>query len=449
MPCDLETFTGSQQQTLTHRRYLISNWAHFMPEQRASTPPSSPPGESLIRPFMPELDTVRGIAVLGVVLLHAFYWQYAGLSFSPWARRFMAATQPGWLGVNLFFVLSGFLITGILLDSKNKPHFYRRFYTRRALRILPAYYLLLILLLLLRTSSAAFVGLSFVYMANMTDFFGVACDYGPLWSLAVEEHFYILWPTVVRNLTAWRLTLVSASMVVLIPLLRATSFVLGYRSGLAWYTCFVADGLAAGSLLAIVLCTSVTRSQVKSLCRSLLGASILLGIAGQPFGILTRNQLLGAALQFTTINAFFAGILLLFLLAGTKQRKTLREPLPASLSRMPQLRTISQPTSCVPHLRPDLPTLSSAIHTIKWSFRAGAAEVCLGGRRCNWNRLPFTKILRGKISALEGLPRTGDVWIRREGSRCNDRRQRRSTQENDNRVSRRTQNVFLLKESQV
>ena len=90
---------------------------------------------------MPELDTLRGVAVLGVLLLlllHAFYWRYAGLSFGPWARRFLAATQPGSTGVNLFFVFSGFLIMGILLDSKDKPHFYRRFYTRRALRILPA-----------------------------------------------------------------------------------------------------------------------------------------------------------------------------------------------------------------------------------------------------------------------------------------------------------------------
>lgn len=292
-----------------------------MPPQYAPTPPTSPPNEALIRSFMPELDTVRGIAVLGVVLLHAFYWQYAGLSFGPWARRFMAATQLGWMGVNLFFVLSGFLITGILLDSKNKPHFFRRFYTRRALRILPAYYLLLILLLLLRSSSAAFVGLSFVYLANMTDFFGVANDYGPLWSLAVEEHFYILWPTVVRNLTARRLAMISASIVVLTPLLRAASFALGHRAGLDWYTWFVADGLAAGSLLAIVLRTSVARAQVKTLCRSLLGASILLGLAGQPFGILTRNRLLGAALQFTTINGFFAGILLLFLLAGTSNAR--------------------------------------------------------------------------------------------------------------------------------
>jgi peptidoglycan/LPS O-acetylase OafA/YrhL len=292
-----------------------------MPPQSGPSSASSLLTEPLIRPFMPELDTLRGIAVLGVVLLHAFYWQFAGMSFGPWARRFMAATQPGWTGVNLFFVLSGFLITGILLDSKDKPHFYRRFYTRRALRILPAYYLLLILLLLLRSSSAAFVGLSFVYLANMTGFFGVACDYGPLWSLAVEEHFYILWPTVVRNVTARRLTLVSGSLVVLIPVLRATSFAVGHRGGLDWYTWFVADGLAAGSLLAIMLRTSISRAQVRTLCASLLGVALLLGVGGRPFGILTRNRLLGAALQFSVLNAFFAGILLLFLLAGTSNAR--------------------------------------------------------------------------------------------------------------------------------
>jgi peptidoglycan/LPS O-acetylase OafA/YrhL len=275
------------------------------------------PAAGLIRPFMPELDTLRGIAVIGVVLLHGFSWQYSGMSFSPWARRFMAATQPGWMGVNLFFVLSGFLITGILLDSKTRPNFYRRFYTRRALRILPAYYALLIVLLLLRSASTAFVGLSFVYLANVTNFFGVACDYGPLWSLAVEEHFYIAWPTVVRRLTMRRLAWVSAAIVVLVPVLRAISFSLGWRDGLDWYTWFVADGLATGGLLAILLRASVSRGQIKRLCSLLLGSSILVGVAGQPFGILTRSRLVGAGLQLTTINVLFAGVLLLFLLAGS------------------------------------------------------------------------------------------------------------------------------------
>jgi peptidoglycan/LPS O-acetylase OafA/YrhL len=271
---------------------------------------------------MPELDAIRGIAVVGVLLLHGFSWQYGGLQFGGLARIFLGATQPGWIGVNLFFVLSGFLITGILLDSKKNPHFYRCFYTRRALRILPAYYSLLILLLLLQLSSVGFVGLSFLYLANVTTIFGVACRYGPLWSLAVEEHFYIFWPALVRKLTSTRLAMVSAGILVFVPVLRAVCFDLGWgKDGLAWYTWFVADGLAAGSLLAIVLRSSITRKRVEQLCALLLGFGSLLGALGWCFGIGTRERLLGAALQHTTINIFFAGVLLLFLLAGSSSKK--------------------------------------------------------------------------------------------------------------------------------
>jgi peptidoglycan/LPS O-acetylase OafA/YrhL len=288
-----------------------------MPSDQQSTPASAAPEAQLLRPFMPELDMLRGIAVLAVLLLHAFYWQYGSSSFEPWAGKFMNVTRFGWTGVNLFFVLSGFLITGILLESNGKPYFYRRFYTRRALRILPAYYALLIFLLLLRTSSAAFVGLSFVYLANMTNFFGVACDYGPLWSLAVEEHFYILWPAVVRKVTPRHLAMVSASLVILVPLMRGIAFASGHGSGLEWYTWFVADGLALGSLLAVVLRTEISRQQVWKLCLILIATSTAMGIAGHPFGIATRTRLLGAALQYSMVNTMCAGVLLLFLLAGT------------------------------------------------------------------------------------------------------------------------------------
>lgn len=165
------------------------------------------------------------------------------------------------------------------------------------------------------------MGLSFVYLANMTAFFGVACDYGPLWSLAVEEHFYILWPAVVHRATPQRLALISAAIVVLTPVLRATSFAFGHRAGLDWYTWFVADGLAAGSLIAIALRTGISRKQVWNLCWTLMALAIVMLVAGSPFGITTRNRLLGAGLQYTTITAMCAGILLLFLLAGTSSAK--------------------------------------------------------------------------------------------------------------------------------
>jgi peptidoglycan/LPS O-acetylase OafA/YrhL len=113
----------------------------------------------------------------------------------------------------------------------------------------------------------------------------------------------------------------SIALCVLVPALRAVSFHYGYTAGLASYTWFVADGLAAGSLLAIVLRTAITRQQVISLCTALLVGGAMLAVVGRPFGILTRDRLLGAALQHTVIDIVFGGILLLVLLVGTSTRK--------------------------------------------------------------------------------------------------------------------------------
>jgi peptidoglycan/LPS O-acetylase OafA/YrhL len=157
---------------------------------------------------MPELDTLRGVAILAVVFYHGFPRSDAVASLPGIVRIVSAIAEREWLGVNLFFVLSGFLITGILLDSKGAPQYYKRFYVRRALRIVPAYLLLLLLLLVLpligivdRRISWSFIGLSLIYLSNFTNFFGVAMQYGPLWSLAVEEQFYLVWPAAVRNLS--------------------------------------------------------------------------------------------------------------------------------------------------------------------------------------------------------------------------------------------------------
>lgn len=281
------------------------------------------PTEPLVRRFMPELDTLRGIAVLGVLFFHGFRAEYGGLHFTGAARGLILATQVGVLGVNLFFVLSGFLITGILLDSRTRQDYYRRFYSRRALRILPAYYSLLILLALLRQASASFLGLSLIYLSNFAGIFGVSMDYHPLWSLAVEEHYYILWPAVVRRLRVVHLAIFSLTLCILTPALRGIAFHYGYLEGRDWYTWFSADGLAAGSLLAIFLRSRVSRTKVAVGCTLLLAVVPLLMLAGVPFGILTRQRLLGAALQLTLVDAFFAGILLLSLLLGTTSRKHL------------------------------------------------------------------------------------------------------------------------------
>lgn len=75
---------------------------------------------SLLQKHMPELDILRGCAVLAVFFYHGLFWTGA-TSSNHWAHLFIESTVVGWLGVNLFFVLSGFLITGVLMDAKGRP----------------------------------------------------------------------------------------------------------------------------------------------------------------------------------------------------------------------------------------------------------------------------------------------------------------------------------------
>jgi peptidoglycan/LPS O-acetylase OafA/YrhL len=279
--------------------------------------PTPSNGDSLIRPVMPELDTLRGIAILGVLFLHGFFWPYSGLHFGRWGTLFLNLTQPGWLGVNLFFVLSGFLITGSLIDSSHRPDYYRRFYTRRALRILPAYYALLLLLGLLGQANGPYIALGFFYLANVTELLGVAQWYGPLWSLAVEEHFYLVWPTIVHRLSLRSIALVAAAIVIGVSILRTVVFYYGGSPGLASYTWFVVDGLACGALVAVLLRSDVSRKQVSQVTAGLIVLAVAISVAGAPFGILTRNRMLGAGFQYTVISILFSGVLLMFLLLGT------------------------------------------------------------------------------------------------------------------------------------
>ena len=223
--------------------------------------------EPIVRPRMPELDSIRGIAILAVLLFHGF----GGIMWSPaarlgWQRAILAFSRQGWAGVNLFFVLSGFLITGILLDSAHKPHYYSRFYARRALRILPAYYLMLLIMLVWNYftgvsphATLAFAGVSLIYLSNLAPLFAIPVLYPLLWSLSVEEHFYLIWPTVVRRFSRRGVAIVASVVCVIEPILRLYALASGTEPGWAGphhggaysYTWMTADGLALGALLAL------------------------------------------------------------------------------------------------------------------------------------------------------------------------------------------------------
>ena len=106
---------------------------------------SEPTARHALR-HIPALDGVRGLAILLVLFYHTTI-----VEPGPWWATMLHATcrNFGWTGVDLFFVLSGFLITGILVDAKGRPNFLRNFYARRVLRIFPLYYAYLFAVLLI------------------------------------------------------------------------------------------------------------------------------------------------------------------------------------------------------------------------------------------------------------------------------------------------------------
>lgn len=200
---------------------------------------------------MPELDAVRGVAVLMVVIYHGFFWSHPLSHATGLTWLLLKATQPGWLGVELFFVLSGFLITGILVDTRARPQYFRRFYVRRARRILPPYLVLLAMLLVSGVVGLPFATLALCFLANVAPLFAIPMQYGPLWSLAVEEHFYLAWPVAVRVLEPRRLAAVAWGIALGLPLVRLLAWTRGEEGGLFLYTWFTVDGLAMGALLAL------------------------------------------------------------------------------------------------------------------------------------------------------------------------------------------------------
>jgi peptidoglycan/LPS O-acetylase OafA/YrhL len=210
-----------------------------------------------------ELDGVRGIAVLLVVVYHAVLYNPGS------SENLIAAMRPyGHAGVDLFFVLSGFLITGILLNAKGRPAYFRNFYAKRALRIWPLYYLLLFVTFAIVPVLAHYANLATGENANIQSRSAVAYIlllqnlWYPLptsptllsmtWSLAIEEQFYIVWPWLVLLFNRKRLAYLLGLIVVVTPGLRLWAELHGF-GGEAIYrmTWFRLDGLSLGALISL------------------------------------------------------------------------------------------------------------------------------------------------------------------------------------------------------
>jgi peptidoglycan/LPS O-acetylase OafA/YrhL len=202
-----------------------------------------------------ELDGLRATAVLLVVV-----WHYVGVGENPILWR---ALIFGRIGVDLFFVLSGYLITRILLNSRERPGYFAHFYRRRAFRILPIYAVMVLLYLIgrnLRGSTAGYlfggsvpwwsyiVGLQNWWMAAQQTY--GARWLGGTWSLAVEEQFYLIFPLIVWYLRPARLPYILATMMILCPIARIITGVMGDHFGYYVLAPLRADILAVGALIA-------------------------------------------------------------------------------------------------------------------------------------------------------------------------------------------------------
>ncbi len=215
--------------------------------------------QSVSRGHIPALDGIRGLAVLAVLVLH-FTVITPGPGLAGVATEL---TGFGWAGVDLFFVLSGFLITGILVDAKGSDGFYRNFYVRRALRIFPLFYAYLLVVLVVwpalsdgQPDPLSAKLLTAGYLGNFLMAFGgweaLPGHTTHLWSLAIEEQFYLIWPFVVARLSRARLTQLCVVVIVGAFAFRIAAHQL-WATGIPGYVLLPAraDTLAAGALLAL------------------------------------------------------------------------------------------------------------------------------------------------------------------------------------------------------
>jgi peptidoglycan/LPS O-acetylase OafA/YrhL len=220
----------------------------------------------LSKKHLPELDGLRGIAVLMVMAFHFFL--FGGIkTHNRLEAAFVTVIGAGWSGVDLFFVLSGFLITGILFDSRQRPGFFRTFYSRRIFRIFPLYYAFLVLSFFLfprLDASGTFEPMPlsdqlwmWSYLSNvriaLKGWGAVTPPLRHFWSLAIEEQFYILWPWIVFAASRRRLMCICAFMY-----LSAAALRIGLCAQGSWLAAYALtptrmDALAVGAFLALLM----------------------------------------------------------------------------------------------------------------------------------------------------------------------------------------------------
>jgi peptidoglycan/LPS O-acetylase OafA/YrhL len=253
-----------------------------------------------LKGHIPELDGLRGVAI-GLVIIWHYLPSLVHVRPGTTASYLIATTRLSWTGVDLFFVLSGFLIGGILLDARKATNYFRVFYTRRFFRIVPIYVAVLLIfpaISILQNArhpglAPAVVGSNppwYMYWTFTQNFWmAVASTLGTnnlrmTWSLAVEEQFYLTLPLIVFFFSGRQLRKVALCGIVAAPLLRVFLYVLWPNNWGAPFTLMPcrADSLLLGVLAAILLRDATWREKIQN-ARTFFAAAVPVFLAGIGF----------------------------------------------------------------------------------------------------------------------------------------------------------------------
>src|SRR5438067_7291472 len=258
-------------------------------EYSSSTASAREPVARDSRRRVPALDGVRGLAAITVMCYHFGRPEVSGSG----GKIVGAITQFGWCGVDLFFVLSGFLITGILLDTRDRPAYFETFYRRRILRIFPLYFAFVALFMYviaprLPGPPADLVARQqwlWTYLANFDIarhgwYAGVGSNANNLWSLAIEEQFYLVFPLAVFLLSRRRVGALAIGCVFIAIASRIALAHAGYPSRMGYVLTFAHfDGLGCGALLAVLAREGNALDRLAPLARAVVPLSLCAVVA--------------------------------------------------------------------------------------------------------------------------------------------------------------------------
>jgi peptidoglycan/LPS O-acetylase OafA/YrhL len=289
-----------------------------------------PTASSAASARIPELDGLRGLAISSVLLCHYIVLTTVSTPATP-LSYILVLGRLAWTGVDLFFVLSGFLIGGILLDARASTNYFKIFYTRRFFRIVPIYAVFLLVFRALefaaqhshRVDSSWFTlgALPWYSYWTFTQNFWMAHSAGlaspslsVTWSLAIEEQFYLTLPLLVRFFPRRRLASAVVTGICLAPLTR---IVIRHIWPHNWVACFVlmpcrADALLLGVLAAILLRDEQWKTKIRrnNLFFALTMPVFLLGIAFLGLRSASLDRPLMQTFGYTWLALFYVSLLL-------------------------------------------------------------------------------------------------------------------------------------------